>query len=62
MCICYKYLQYSVEYRRGRLKITYLLGELLLVIHTGVAGSMALRRLRKKNGIQEDLIIFTARH
>lgn len=33
---------------RVRLKMTCLLGKLLLVIHMGVAGSLALRRLWKK--------------
>lgn len=37
--------------------MTCLLGKLLLVIHMGVVGSVALRRLRKKNDVQENLII-----
>lgn len=57
MCIWYEYLQYSVALERRRLKMTCLLGKLLLVIHMGVVGSVALRRLRKKNDVQENLII-----
>lgn len=45
--ICYEYLQHSVAFRRGRLKMTCLSGKLLFVIHLGVVGSVALRWLRK---------------
>jgi len=50
--ICYEYLQHSVAFWRGRLKVAYLSGKLLFVIHLGAVASVAcqpLIRVRPKH-------------
>lgn len=47
VCICHEYLQHSVAFGRGRLKMTCLSGKLLFVIHLGGVGSVTLRQLGK---------------